>query len=307
MNQSIYDFKRVNPDIIAEYVNNFQKYNLTRNFRSCKEIVNFSEQLIGQTESVSQDVESKFKEHALIYIEYETPEDVVKKYVDLLGKLGCKHYDSRILVKQNSLRKQLERTTKDKYDTKEPLVVAVQLWKEKSQRQMSIALELAGLQISKWFGGGKTKKNYYCPQEIRSVFAWRIYLMSVLNTIEKMEILMDFSQTYGKWHETARKELNGILESQYAILKEYDENMEREISKIVDGNNFKVSSGNKDVVINDRVCNYVTDIPIMTIHGSKGCTYDTTLVISSENAKSEGGHWKASKDPSPTAPAPARL
>ena len=69
--------------------------------------------------------------------------------------------------------------------------------------------------------------------------------------------------------------------------------MEREISKIVDGNNFKVSSGNKDVVINDLVCNYVTDIPIMTIHGSKGCTYDTTLVISSENAKSEGGHWKA--------------
>ena len=293
LNQSIYDFKRVNPDIIAEYVNNFQKYNLTRNFRSCKEIVDFSEQLIGQTESVSQDVESKFKEHALIYIEYETPEDAVKKYVDLLGKLGCKHYDSRILVKQNSLRKQLERTTKDKYDTKEPLVVAVQLWKEKSQSQMSIALELAGLQISKWFGGGKTKKNYYCPQEIRSVFAWRIYLMSVLNAIEKMEILMDFSQTYGKWHETARKELNGILESQYAILKEYDENMEREISKIVDGNNFKVSSGNKDVVINDLVCNYVTDIPIMTIHGSKGCTYDTTLVISSENAKSEGGHWKA--------------
>ena len=31
----------------------------------------------------------------------------------------------------------------------------------------------------------------------------------------------------------------------------------------------------------------------MTIHGSKGCTYDTTLVISSENAQSEGGHWKA--------------
>ena len=32
---------------------------------------------------------------------------------------------------------------------------------------------------------------------------------------------------------------------------------------------------------------------LSTIHGSKGCTYDTTLVISSENAQSEGGHWKA--------------
>ena len=103
---------------------------------------------------------------------------------------------------------------------------------------------------------------------------------------------MDFSQTYGVWHKIARKELNSILESQYAILKEYDENEAREIGKLVNGNNFKVSSGNKDKVINNLVCNYVTDIPIMTIHASKGCTYDTTLVISSENAKSEGEHWK---------------
>lgn len=293
LNQSIYEFKRVNPDIIAEYVQNFQKHHLKKNFRSCKEIVNLSEQLMGQSESVSQGVESKFREQALVYIEYDTPEDAVKKYEDLLEKIGCKHYDNRILVKQNSLRKQLERATKDKYDTKEPLIVAVQLWKEKMQGQMSIALELAGLQISKWFGGGKTKKNYYCPNEIRSVFAWRIYLMSVLNAIEKTEILMDFSQTYGKWHENARKDLNVILESQYAILTEYDDNKEREIDNIVNGNNFRVSSGNKDEVINDLDCNYVTNIPIMTIHGSKGCTYDTTLVISSESAQSEGGHWKA--------------
>ena len=33
-------------------------------------------------------------------------------------------------------------------------------------------------------------------------------------------------------------------------------------------------------------------IPIMTIHGSKGCTFDTTLVISTKNARSIGGHWK---------------
>ena len=181
----------------------------------------------------------------------------------------------------------------DEFDTKEPLVVAVQLWKEKAQSQMSMALELSGLQISKWFGGGRTKKNYYCPKEITAVFAWRIYLMTVLNAIEKSETLMDFNQTYGKWHEKARKELNDILKCQYSIISNYDENKEREIEKLVNGNNFKVSSGNKDVVISNFVGKFVTDIPVMTIHGSKGCTYDTTLVISSENAQSEGGHWKA--------------
>lgn len=207
--------------------------------------------------------------------------------------MGCKEYDNRIFVKQNSLRKQLEKTTQNKLDTKEPLIVAVQLWKEKAQSRMSMALELSGLQISKWFGGGRTKKNYYCPEEITSVFSWRIYLMSVLNTIEKSETLMDFDQTYGKWHEKARKEMNDILKCHYSIISNYDENKEWEIEKLVNGNNFKVSSGNKDVVISSFVGKFATDIPVMTIHGSKGCTYDTTLVISSENARSEGGHWKS--------------
>lgn len=48
-----------------------------------------------------------------------------------------------------------------------------------------------------------------------------------------------------------------------------------------------------DQLNSNFVGKFVTDIPVMTIHGSKGCTYDTTLVISSENAQSEGGHWKA--------------
>lgn len=293
LNQSIYEFKRVNPDIILDYIKDFEKYALNSNFRSCKEIVAFSEQLIGKSDSISQNVESKFGNQALVYIEYKTPEEAVEKYVNLLDKMGCKRYNNRILVKQNSLRKQLEKSTKNGFDTKEPLVVAVQLWKEKKQNQMSIALELAGLQISKWFGGGRTKKNYYCPEEIASAFAWRIYLMEVLNAIEKMEILMNFSQTYGKWHENARKQLNEILGSQYGVIASYDGCREREFGNIVNGNNFKVSSGNKDVVINDLGENFITDIPIMTIHGSKGCTYDTTMVISSENAQSEGGHWKS--------------
>lgn len=293
LHQSIYDFKRVNPDIIAEYIKDLKKYELNSNFRSCKEIVSFSEKLIGKSNSISENVESKFGNQALVYVEYKTPEEAVEKYASLLDRMGCKAYKNRILVKQNSLRKQLERSTKNEFDTKEPLIVAVQLWKEKNQNKMSLALELAGLQVSKWFGGGRTKKNYYCPQEITSVFAWRIYLMKVLNDIEKLEILMDFNQTYGKWHENARKELNRILESQYDIIANYDKGDARKIGNIVNGNNFKVSSGNKDVIINDLEGNFITDIPIMTIHGSKGCTYDTTLVISSENAKSEGGHWKS--------------
>lgn len=60
----------------------------------------------------------------------------------------------------------------------------------------------------------------------------------------------------------------------------------------IDGKNFRVSTGNGKVVIGELVENAINSIPIMTIHGSKGCTFDTTLVISKEDAYSKGGHWK---------------
>ena len=190
------------------------------------------------------------------------------------------------------MRKQLENLTQNDYDEKESLIVALQLWKYKTLNNITISLELAGKQISKWFGGGNSKKNYYCPNEINSVFAWRIYLMNVLNEMEKNEYLKNFDVTYGKWHELARKELNSILKSQYKYISSFDNKKERDISKLIDGKNFLVSRGNKKIQIVPYENKFITDIPIMTIHGSKGCTYDTTLIISSKTTSSEGGHWK---------------
>lgn len=154
------------------------------------------------------------------------------------------------------------------------------------------SLVLAGKQISKWFGGGTSKKNYYCPNEISSIFVWRIYLMNILNDMEKNDALSDFNLTYGEWYKFARKELNPILKKHYKLISAVDSKEERDITKLVNGNNFKVSSGNTDIQILPYRNEFITDIPITTIHRSKGCTFDTTLVISSENAKSEGGHWK---------------
>ena len=98
LNQSIYEFKRVSPDNIADYVKDFEKYTLSNNFRSCTEIVSFSEKLIGKSGSISQNVESKFGNHSLVYIEYRTPEEAIEKYVRLLDSMGCKEYDNKILV-----------------------------------------------------------------------------------------------------------------------------------------------------------------------------------------------------------------
>ena len=200
--------------------------------------------------------------------------------------------ENRILVRQNSMKLQLEKSTRDGMDEKEPLIVATQLWKDGTPQQMKIALELAGKQISKWLGNGRTKANYYCPKEISSVFYWRVFLMNVLNKILSSKKLSNFNVTCGKWHEYAKKELGIILEEKYPIIADYDEIKDREFEKMINGKSYRVSNGNKDVVIGEIDEKVKNAIPIMTIHGSKGCTFDTTLVISTKNARSIGGHWK---------------
>lgn len=292
MNQSIYDFKMVTPENIESYVKDFKLFSLNKNFRSCKEIVDFSNRLIKNESSQSENVESKFGKQSLLYIEYNVPEEAVETYEQLLNKLNLTGSVNRVLVKQNSLKKRLERTTEDEFDRSEPLIVAIQLWKKKTPNHMGRALELAGFQISKWFGGGKTKQSYYCPKDINSIYAWRIFLMHVLNDMVNLQVLSDMNKTYGNWHRGSIEKLNLIIKDRYGIISDYDSNESREIENLVTSTNFRTSRGNTDKLISLSSEISVSNIPVMTIHASKGCTYDSILVISSTKESSDGGHWK---------------
>ena len=116
--------------------------------------------------------------------------------------------------------------------------------------------------------------------------------MNVLKDILRSDKLSDFTLTYGEWHNWAWKELGTILKNNYSFIQEYDKKADRTFDNLVNGRNFQVSRGNGKVQIGELVENIENNIPIMTIHGSKGCTFDTTLVISSKDGSSKGGHWK---------------
>lgn len=116
--------------------------------------------------------------------------------------------------------------------------------------------------------------------------------MNVLNEMVHSDNLSDFKKTYGQWHTQARNELGTILKNNYPLILEYDEIKHRDFDNMVNGKNFKVSPRNGKVMIAEFEEGLTNTIPVMTIHSSKGCTFDTTLVISSMNAHSQGGHWK---------------
>lgn len=61
---------------------------------------------------------------------------------------------------------------------------------------------------------------------------------------------------------------------------------------VVTGNNFAISKGKKNKKIVPITSDVYTEIPIMTIHASKECAFDTTLVIFSQTEKVMAGIGK---------------
>ena len=72
--------------------------------------------------SKSANEKGYFGNKALLYIEYKEPKEAVDIYQKLLNKYNFQEKENRVLVRQNSLRIQLERSRPSKYDDQEPLI-----------------------------------------------------------------------------------------------------------------------------------------------------------------------------------------
>ena len=77
LNQSIYEFKRVDPDEILKHVGEYKQKELHINFRSCKEIVALSERLINVNEIESANLNNLLGSNSLVYFEYDKPDDAM--------------------------------------------------------------------------------------------------------------------------------------------------------------------------------------------------------------------------------------
>lgn len=287
INQSVYEFKRVNPEKILRFTKEFIKMHLVDNFRSCNNIVKFSEKLIKNEFDIIGKEKCLYNDKSLIYIEYNTPKDSIISYKKILDEFQIEYNKACVLVKQNSLKNQIC-DLNDKYD-RHLLIYAIQLWNMDDAYKKQKALQNIGKQIAVWFKSSYSVFNYYCPHTIKSVFYWRLFLRDIMNDISSNTVLNNFSMKNNIWYKNARRIIPSIIIDRYDKIKKFDIEV-RNFDSIFSGNWYNAKDSAqlvKLVEINKKL-----DIEINTIHGSKGCTYDTTLVISSKDSKSESGHWK---------------
>lgn len=124
----------------------------------------------------------KLGEKSLTYFEYSDLSSIVRKYQSFLNENEISTNRAVILVRQQNLKNELETNSKE---SKHPILDALQLWIQNTPASRLISLELAAKEIHKWFGGAKSRKNYYCP-EANSVYRWRIFIKDFFGMLNSL-------------------------------------------------------------------------------------------------------------------------
>ena len=83
-------------------------------------------------------------------------------------------------------------------------------------------------------------------------FQWRIFsYKNVLKEMLQSENLSNFELTYGKWHEWARKRIRNNIKRIIRLLLIMMKYVIEDFDNLINGNSFRVSSGNGRVVIGE--------------------------------------------------------
>ncbi len=286
LNQSIYEFKNANPQNTKKYLSGFEKYYLTDNFRSCHSIVNTSNQLLGITLPIRGLADDKLGDRSVSYLEYSDLSSISHQYLDFLKEVDISFDRSVILVRQQTLKHDLETNSKE---SKHPILDALQLWNDNTPKSRLLALELASKQMQRWFGGANTKKNYYCPNTIDSVYRWRIFIKDFLVRCSTHHDLVKLENIeYTIWYKNFNKNFLNIVQDAYQALKKFD-NEKRDFSDLP---KFIAPRGTaKNKIIKYNTIDNLNLVSINTIHSVKGKDFDSVLVVSSRR-NSGSGHWK---------------
>ena len=293
LDQSIFGFKLADPKHIEKVtsVNEFKRLYLNDNFRSSNELVKFTNKLRMEATHVVGHEKSLPLSHPLVYLEYNKDEIslVVQEYIEILNKFDVSLNKSCIIAKQNTVVEELK--GKMLNNKKHTVINAMHHARSIGFDNKKKALDLLGEKLSPLFGEKRTRRNYFCPDSIQSASKWRIFLWNVLSSLLDDEKISNFSQTYEAWYKNIRKKIAIIIELHYPILAGCDVIESRDFNEMVK-NKFKTPPKTGSYKIEPLKIANPNSIDITTIHESKGKTYDSTLVVSSPDSRSELGHWK---------------
>ena len=285
LNQSIYGFRKSNPASVRRRMEElgFEEYVLNENWRSSQAIVDVCSNILQSDRVVGNPRIASVKPRV---VEYQNcPSEVLPA----IREMSLIH-DKVVIVARGYTTLQRLRNGRA-FEGIELLALACLNLKAGRLTDIPQCLETFGKWLAARLELQVTKAGPYCPMDIESKLAWRIFLHDGLQFLVEHGI-GDDNQTWSNWARAAKIAL-GKLPDQTFVPVEVREHLDG-----LRGLHLRARSGQGKMLISERLAG-VPDVATQrdclrfeTIHGVKGETHDVTVVVSSQKPGVHQSHWK---------------
>ncbi|MGI2106011.1 UvrD-helicase domain-containing protein [Shewanella frigidimarina] len=287
LHQAIYGFRDVEPAKVKQFVedNNFTKLQLTRNFRSCQNIVSLCAELTGRTGIVGN---VSWLEPRCIVIQYNNcPTELTDT---LEGR--CDGFSNNVVVSRGHSTLRKFQTSVTEPNNIQKLALAVKLFSPKDMEALNQSLQYFSEFLRFHLKESYKPNSFNSPQSISSNLSWRKFLYESLNYLI-CNNLQNIDIKWSDWTKTAKALIRGLPKQSFCP---------EDISSILaplELVNLTSPSGSAklDVALSLGATTPILSCKKTTIHGAKGETHDVTIVVSSASAGNDS-HWRSwLKDP----------
>lgn len=287
LNQAIYEFRQIDINDTLEFINNngLSEMILDENYRSNQQIVDASMKIIQDDSTIVGKRELNVS-RPLIAILYEKRQvqDLVNYYTNILNEEGLLLEESRIIVRNNSVKNMIlgNKATTGTINTIEDYARFVYLRKSDKLECFQESTRVLARAIQRTFFANEVHGNFnnlYMPEGFE-LSDWNAIIVSVQNKLLSDRDVTDLNKTWSVWKKALTRCLREIkiIPTRTMELKSIRRGMtdKKIVDTFSDSNDYDIS------------------ITIETIHGCKGLSLDSVLFVSSyaKSDTSSGAHWR---------------
>lgn len=285
LNQSIYGFRKSNPDKVKTLLDElgFTELPLTANWRSGQPIVNLCSDLL-RIDRISGNPEiAPVKPLLLQYT--KCPSELLPRIIELTSD-----YKEVVVVARG--HSTLQRFRKgDNFKGVEVLALACVAARSGSNGELNIAVAL----LAEWFADKLslqvTRSGPHCPVEIESKLAWRIFIYQCLKHLVAAGA-GNLELTWKQWAVIAKRAMQSLPDQPFVLVEIATEF--QPLKSLV----LRAPSNQGDITLSESLSKGVAQQPPVdslryeTIHQVKGETHDATVVVSSLKKGVYLANWK---------------
>jgi hypothetical protein len=288
LHQAIYGFRDVDPTKVKQFVknNNFTSLQLTRNFRSCQNIVSVCATLTGRDNIIGN---ITWLEPRCLVLQYDKcPTELIESFED-----KCNGFNNNVIVSRGHSILNKFQTSVTKPNNIQNLALAVKLYNPENMESLNQSLLLFSEFLRYHLKESYKPNSFNCPQSLTSNLSWRKLLYRSLNYFISNN-LQSIDVEWSSWVKTAKGLIRALPKQSFcseavAIILAPLETIK--LASPSGSANIKVASSLGSTATSSF------QYKKSTIHGAKGETHDVTIVVSSASSGSDSNWKNWLKDP----------